>query len=125
VVAPDQVYPETSLLSRLETGAVDAAVVYRNMAVERGVEYVGLPAAVDLSDPSSDDTYAGASYTLSDGTTVTGRHVAYGARARRDGTAPREVFDVLADGDVLTESGLVVPDSFPTYEGEVPRGVRG
>ena len=62
------IYPETSLVSRLEAGAVDAAVVYRNMAAERGYPTVALPSAIDLSDP--DGEYGAATYELEDGTVV-------------------------------------------------------
>lgn len=125
VLSRDQVYPETSLLSRLETGAVDAAVVYRSMATERDIPYVALPAAVDLSDPGRDATYADATYTLADGETVRGSHVAYGARARRTTPAVSAVFEALAAGAVLADAGFAVPESYPVYEGEVPGGLGG
>ena len=125
LVAPDQVYPETGLLSRLETGAVDAAVVYRSMAVERGYDYRDLPAAVDLSDPARDDAYRRASTTLSDGTTVRGEHVAYGAVARSDDAATGAVFDALVGGDALAARGFGVPDALPTFSGDVPRRYQG
>jgi molybdate/tungstate transport system substrate-binding protein len=51
ILDDSRIFPETSLLARLETGAVDAAVVYRTMALDRGLDTVDLPAAVDLSDP--------------------------------------------------------------------------
>jgi molybdate/tungstate transport system substrate-binding protein len=124
VLRPDQVYPETSLLSRFETGELDAAVVYRSMAADRGFAFRELPAAVDLSDPARDDQYRGVSYTLASGETVRGKHVAYGVRARSDDGATRRVFDRIAAGDLLADHGFVAPETFPTFEGEVPRGYR-
>lgn len=124
VLAPDQIYPETSLLSRFETGDLDAAVVYRNMAVERDYAYVALPSAIDLSDPGRDESYADASYALSNGETVEGSHIAYGVQARTDRAATAEVFDTVVNDSILAESGFVVPDSYPRYDGDVPRGYR-
>ncbi|MFB6151539.1 MAG: extracellular solute-binding protein [Haloarculaceae archaeon] len=125
VLAQRQVYPETSLLSRFETGSLDAAVVYRNMAVERGYEFRDLPAAVDLSDPARDGAYADATYAREDGETVEGRHIAYGLLARSTDDATRDVFDRVAAGRVLRDHGFVVPDRYPRYEGDVPRAFRG
>lgn len=125
LLAPDQVYPETSLLSRLETGAVDAAIVYRNMAVERGYDYRDLPAAIDLSDPQRDDDYGEVSYTLPDGHTVSGDHVSYAVQARSDTPAVESVFDALVDRETLDAHGFGVPQSFPRFVGTAPERYRG
>lgn len=118
----EQVYPETSLLGRFETGAVDAAVVYRSMAVDRGYDYRELPTAVDLSDPDRADRYATATYEFDDGETVRGAPIEYGAVARTDREPVRQVFETLASGGVLADHGFSVPDSLPHYAGEVPDG---
>lgn len=112
------IYPETSLVSRLESGAVDAAVVYRNMAVERDYPNVDLPSAIDLSDPERE--YGGAHYDLGNGTTVHGTPIRYGARARRADERVRRVFATLAEGTVLDAHGFRTPDPLPTGRGEVP-----
>ncbi|PSP32325.1 ABC transporter substrate-binding protein [Halobacteriales archaeon QH_10_67_22] len=122
VLGPDQIYPETGLLSRFETGDVDAAVVYRSMAVERDYDYRELHPAVDLSDPDRDEEYRTASHTLADGRTVRGEHVAYGVQARSADAATRAAFDTLVAGDLLRERGFEVPERFPVSEGDVPRG---
>jgi len=122
VLEPDQIYPETGLLSRFETGDVDAAVVYRSMAVERDYDYRELHPAVDLSDPDRDEEYRTASHTLADGRTVRGEHVAYGVQARSADAATRAAFDTLVAGDLLRERGFEVPERFPVSEGDVPRG---
>jgi molybdate/tungstate transport system substrate-binding protein len=119
-----QVYPETSLLSRLETGDLDAAVVYRTMAAERDFAFRELPPAVDLSDPDRAEAYADASYTLADGERVTGDVIRYGARARNDREATRAVFERIAGGDLLADQGFTVGERFPTYRGELPRVYR-
>lgn len=120
-----QVYPESSLVSRLETGAIDAAVVYRNMAEERGYDHVDLPAEIDLSDPRHvEDWYRTAAYTLSDGVTVRGDLIGYGSTLRHRRDAAGEVFTAHVGGDYLAAHGFVVPAHFPRYVGDVPDAIR-
>lgn len=120
-----EVFPERSLVSRLETGRIDTAVVYRNMAVQRGYDYVDLPAEIDLSEPRfADSWYRTAAYTLSDNVSVRGDVIRYGSTARHEGRGVREVFQTLVTGEFLTEYGFVRPAAVPQYEGDVPRAVR-
>lgn len=112
VLAPDQVYPEPALASRVETGAVDVAVCYRSMAVERGIDRVALPPAVDLSDPARRAAYASASLTLSDRTTVRGAPIRYAATRRSDRPAVRDVFAAVRDGRAFG-SVFDVPEQYP------------
>jgi molybdate/tungstate transport system substrate-binding protein len=121
----EQIYPETGLISRFETGAVDAAVAYRNMAVERGYDYVDLPNRVDLSDPEyAEDWYSTVSYELPGGQVVRGGVIGYGSTIREMSDAALSVFDVHTTGDYLAESGFLLRDGFPRYEGDVPEAVR-
>jgi len=121
LVDPGQIYPETSLLSRFETGDLDAAVVYRSMAEDRGYDYVDLPAEIDLSDPARAEAYGAVSYDLPSGETVRGAPIAYGAAARRDGDPVVETFETVVGGEYLGDHGFVVPEEFPEYSGDVPR----
>lgn len=114
-----RIFPETSLLARLETGAVGAALVYRNMALDHGFDTVDLPPAIDLSDPDQADRYSTVSETLSDGTTVTGEPIEYAATVRRTDDAV-DVFETITDGALLTDHGFGVPDRYPAFEGDVP-----
>ena len=124
VLAGSRVYPETELLARFETGAVDAAVVYRTMAAERGYPSRILPAGIDLSAPDMADHYATRSYRLPDGTVVDGDVIRYGATLRRTAPAPTRVFEALADGGLLAAGGFEVPDRYPEYVGDVPERLR-
>jgi molybdate/tungstate transport system substrate-binding protein len=120
----DQVYPETALVSQFETGAIDAAMAYRNMAVERGYEYVDLPDQVDLSNPAHEsEWYATVSYTLPGGQEIRGGLISYGSTIRNMSDAALSVFDVHTTGDYLGESGFLLRDQFPSYEGDVPEAV--
>lgn len=56
---PAQIFTETSLLSRLESGQLDAAICYRSAAVSRHLPYLELPSRINLGDPETfGDAYA-------------------------------------------------------------------
>lgn len=118
-----RIYPETSLLARLDTGAVDAAVVYRPMARDRGFATLDLPPAIDLSDPDHAARYREQTYQLPDGTQVRGSPIEYAATARRRDDATLTVFDAIASGDLLADHGFHTPSRYPAFEGDVPDAV--
>ncbi|WP_323675985.1 extracellular solute-binding protein [Halorubellus sp. PRR65] len=121
VLARDQIYPETALLSGFETGAIDAAVVYESMATDHGYDAVDLPVDVDLSDPEHADAYADASYELPDGGVVRGSAVEYGATLRSpDDDTARDVFEALVGGDYLAGHGFETPGAFPRFTRDAP-----
>ncbi|MFP4590932.1 MAG: extracellular solute-binding protein [Halobacteriales archaeon] len=125
ILAPEQRYPETALLSRLETGAIDTAVCYRNMAVERDHPFRELPPAVDLGDPDlADGWYDRVSYTLPDGTTVVGDAIRFAATLRTDDPVAREAFATLVAGSYREAAGLTVEPPYPEAVGDVPETVR-
>jgi molybdate/tungstate transport system substrate-binding protein len=120
-----QIYPETAVLSRFETGALDAAIVYRNMAVERDYEYIDLPNEIDLSSPKYvKEWYSTTSYTLPNGKKIQGDLIPYGATIRHMSDAALSVFDVLTTGNYLTKHGFILRKQFPTYKGDVPKRVK-
>lgn len=119
----DQRYPETQLVGQFETGGIDAAVTYRSMAVDRGYEYVELPAEIDLSDPAHADDYARTSYELPGGRVVRGAPISYGSTAPDVSPPVADVFRAHVTGEYLTEFGFVVPDDYPSYTGNVPHAV--
>ena len=49
---------ETSLISALQLGQIDYLAIYRSDAIQHGLDYIQLPAAVDLSDPGDAKLYA-------------------------------------------------------------------
>ncbi|QIO25204.1 extracellular solute-binding protein [Haloarcula sp. JP-L23] len=113
-------YPETRLVSQFETGSIDAAVTYRNMAVERGYNYLELPPEIDLSDPRYADRYATADYELPSGKTVKGTVISYATTARDRRQSVVEVFETHATDDYLTDFGFAVPDKYPQYTDNAP-----
>jgi molybdate/tungstate transport system substrate-binding protein len=121
----DQVYPETGLISQFETGSIDAALAYRNMAIERDYEYVALPDQIDLGTPAhEEDWYSTVSYELPSGQVVQGGLIGYGSTIRELSEAAISVFDVHTTGRYLEESGFLLGERFPRYEGDVPEEVR-
>ncbi|HYW92367.1 MAG TPA: extracellular solute-binding protein [Gammaproteobacteria bacterium] len=48
---PKQIFAESALITRLESGQIDASSGYRSAVVSRGLPYVSLPPQIDLSRP--------------------------------------------------------------------------
>jgi molybdate/tungstate transport system substrate-binding protein len=125
ILRRNQIYPETSLISQFETGSIDAAIAYRNMAVERDYEYIELPDQVNLSTPRyAEEWYATASYTLPSGHEIHGRPISYGSTIRHASDAAVSVFDIHTTGGYLEEHGFLLRDRFPAYTGDVPTRIR-
>jgi molybdate/tungstate transport system substrate-binding protein len=124
ILQRDQVYPETSLLSQFETGSLDAAIAYRNMALEREYAYLELPDQLDLSNPQYvEDWYSTTSYTLPSGQEIHGGLISYGATIRHMSDAAASLFDVLTTGRYLEDHGFRLGEQFPAYRGEVPQDI--
>lgn len=124
VLEENQIYPETALISQFESGAIDAAIAYRNMAVERDYEYIDLPDQIDLSNPSyQNEWYSTVSYSLPSGQRIRGSPISYGSTIRRMSDAALDVFAVHTTGDYLDEHGFLLREQFPIHEGSVPARV--
>ncbi|MFB6309720.1 MAG: extracellular solute-binding protein [Salinirussus sp.] len=120
ILRHSRVYPETQLLGRFETGAIDAAFVYRSMAADRGFDFLELPSAIDLSEPALADRYSMTAYELPDGTTIQGAPISYAATIRNHRPAVEHVFRRHISGESLRPFGFDVPDDYPRYTGDVP-----
>ncbi len=53
-IDPAQIFTEPSLLSRLESGQIDASSGYQSAVTSRHLPYVALPPEINLSDPAYD-----------------------------------------------------------------------
>ena len=125
ILQQNQIYPETSLISQFETGSIDAAIAYRNMAVERDYEYIELPDQINLSNPQyAEGWYSTTSYTLPSGQEIRGGLISYGSTIRHMNDAAVSVFDVHTTGSYLEEHGFLLRDQFPAYTGDVPQRIR-
>lgn len=68
---PSQLFAETSLMSRLEAGQIDATIGYASAAFSHRLPTVDLPAEVDLAQPAMQQAwYAKAGFTLPNGKPV-------------------------------------------------------
>jgi molybdate/tungstate transport system substrate-binding protein len=63
-----QIYAESSLDSTLQSGQLDASSAFITQAKELGLDYIPLPAAINLGDASLASTYKTASVTIKTGT---------------------------------------------------------
>nr|WP_228842351.1 extracellular solute-binding protein [Halococcus agarilyticus] len=125
ILKRNQIYPETALISGFETGAIDAAIAYRSMAVERDYEYVALPDRIDLSEPAHEEEwYSTVSYSLPTGHEIAGGPISYGSTVRRTSDAALSVFAAQSTGTYLDDHGFVRREGFPTYDGNVPQRVK-
>lgn len=121
VLRPEQVYPETALISQFEVGGIDAAFAYRSMAVARDYAYVELPVEINLSDPAYEEGwYATVSYRLPTGNTVRGGPISYVSTIRHVRPTALTVFRRQCRGSFLQAFGFSVPDSYPRAHGNVP-----
>ncbi len=64
-VNPAQIFPEPSLLSRIDSGAVDATIGYESAVKSLKLPFLALPRQINLSDPSMvAEWYSRAAVTL-------------------------------------------------------------
>lgn len=122
--APRQIYPETSLISQFEVGAIDAAFAYRSMAAARGYAFVELPPQINLSRPAyARSWYRQATYRLPDGKVVRGAPISYASTIRHLRPEVRAVFRRQCRGTYLTAFGFSVPEDYPRVYGDAPAPV--
>ncbi len=118
---------EPQLLAGVESGARLAGVVYRNMAVDRGVPFLQFPETYSFGTPELADHYATAEYTTDGGYTARGRPVVYSATVLEDADSDelgRRLVEFLVDSpDLLVEAGLTVAPGLPRLRGTPPAGV--
>ncbi|MDY6765688.1 MAG: extracellular solute-binding protein [Halobacteria archaeon] len=125
ILSENQIYPETQLLAQFDTGSIDAAFVYRSMAIERDYGYIELPDPINLSTPKYANRYSETSYTLPDGTVVHGGVIRYGANVRHISKNTITVFqNIVSSNRYLEKHGFVVPKEYPEYTGDVPDEIR-
>ena len=69
---PSQIFAETALEARLQSGQLDAASAFLSQAVQLHLPYITLPSSIDFGSPSLAAQYAKATVTLTNGTVVHG-----------------------------------------------------
>lgn len=77
ILAGSQVFPEEEMVARLQTGGLDAAVLYQVEAVTAHLPYLKLPPAINQGDPALAADYARVSFTTPQGLTIHGTPILY------------------------------------------------
>ena len=72
---PKQLFPEETLITTLETGHLDAIAAYKHEAIARGLQYITLPAQINLGNPSFSNLYKTVTYILPSGQIVHGEPI--------------------------------------------------
>ena len=111
---PENVRPkETDLLALLESGNMDYIFLYRSVSVQHGLNFVELPAEINLSMVEHADFYSQAEVELSGsepGETITmqGKPIVYGVTIPKDAPNPRLAIEFVkfllgAEGQSIME----------------------
>lgn len=74
---PQQIFPETELMVRLEAGQLDAGVFYRNEAIAHKLPYLELPDAINQSNVRLAQRYRARSFTTDSGLRVFGSPIVF------------------------------------------------
>ena len=118
---------EPQLLAGVETGSRAAAVVYRNMAIDREMPFYEFPDAYSFARTDMADHYATVTYTTDGGYTARGRPILYSATVLEGADNPeggRRLVQFLLDNpSILEEAGLTVAGQLPEPTGDVPEAV--
>lgn len=126
---------EADLVALLQTGEVDYIWSYESMALAAGLEYLTLPAAIDLGSASDSALYATASVRIAgrsraDSVTFRGTPIVYAASIPRRAAHPREAEAFLAfllsdDGRRVLRGARFDAFEMPSFAGSgVPDTVR-
>ncbi|MGH7118746.1 MAG: extracellular solute-binding protein [Acetobacteraceae bacterium] len=109
---------ETALLSALELGQIDYLAIYRSDAMQRGLQYLHLPARIDLSDPADAALYeAGIAETKAG--TLHGKPIVYAVTIPTNASQPAlaaQYVELLLSPDgqaIMARDGFRVID--PAY----------
>jgi molybdate/tungstate transport system substrate-binding protein len=122
---------ETSLLSALQSGQIDYLAIYKSSALEDHLDYIKLPAQINLSDPAMAAAYG--KVTVNGGSLgeLTGKPIIYGLTVPT--TAPDAAlgqafvkFVLSAKGQaIMTSEGFVsVTPSLASSQAKVPASIK-
>ena len=123
---PKQIFPEETLKTVLETGALDAVIAYKHEAISRDLPYITLPKEINLGDPTYSNYYKHANYTLqADQKTIYGEPVDFSITIPKtvrniDGAISFVNFVISKNGSQLLESQGLNPINI-TSEGNTDR----
>ncbi len=109
-INPDQVFPETVLLARVQSGQFDAGIFYKHEVVAHKLPFVTFPPEINLGDPKFSAQYAQSSYTIPSGERVTGAPILFTITipktVQHPATAAALVRFLLSSDELLKSFGL-------------------
>lgn len=109
-INPDQVFPETVLLARVQSGQFDAGIFYKHEVVAHKMPFVSFPPEINLGDPKFAASYAQTSYTTPSGEHVVGAPILFTITipktVKNQVAAEAFVKFMLSSGKLLEEFGL-------------------
>lgn len=107
---PAQVFPETVLMARVESGQFDAGIFYKHEILIHKLPYLELPPEINLGDPRFKDSYAREHYTTAGGQNIAGAPILFTVTipesARHQEAALAFVRFLLTSGDLLRQFGF-------------------
>ncbi len=113
---PKQIFAETSLMSRLEAGQIDATLGYASAAFSHHLPTIALPAEIDLAQPAMQaDWYAKAGFVLPGGKKVEAQPLVFYAAVPANAAKPAlgrafvELLQGAAGQQALRERGYDPP----------------
>jgi molybdate/tungstate transport system substrate-binding protein len=109
-INPDQVFPETVLLARVQSGQFDAGIFYKHEVVAHKMPFISFPPEINLGDPKFAAQYAQTSYTIPSGEQITGAPILFTITipetVQRRATAEALVRFLLSSDELLNSFGL-------------------
>ena len=127
---PAQVFPETVLMGRVESGQFDAGFFYKHEAVAHKLPYIDLPAEINLGDPRFAGAYARQTYVTPSGERVSGAPILFTITipetVRHREAAVAFTRFMLSSDELLGRFGFgKVPHELGGDAGQVPSDLRG
>lgn len=114
------------LIALLETGVLDYAFEYRNVAIAHGLKFVELPKEVDLSDPKLDGLYGKVSVKIlgagNEVFTLQAKAITYGLtipNVAENVDGARKFIELVLSKDILERNGFK-PLEKPIIIGKAP-----
>ena len=125
-----RVFPEETILARLELGEIDAAYLFATEAIARHLPYFELPPEVNLGDPKYEATYKTASVKVG-GVTHRGKLIAFAATVptiaiHPAGGAAFIRFLLSREGRMLLRTGglRIVPPTLVGRRDDLPKSLK-
>jgi molybdate/tungstate transport system substrate-binding protein len=122
---------ETDLIAALESGQIDYLAIYRSDALQHHLQFLDLPAAINLSDPAFSADYAEAVAHTKDGD-LKGKPIIYAVtiptNAEHPAAAVRFVAFLLGPEGraIMARNGFgTMEKAYATGVNQMPEGLRG